>query len=185
MVFQEYAHGCVTLWVFLYFAVINRELLQLPGPLTIFSSLSEDKDPGMRWGWHKPRNKIWKERKKEGTPDGRTRMPHHSHRMPESTSEEPHVFLQTLQRAPEGRFPSLQWWWYVSCEKEKWIIHSKHLPSHCKKPLYTQRGENNHISCIWKTNVNAYGRKTMYFFQNDWQNLWNTNLNKERGYLWA
>lgn len=51
-------------------------------------------------------------------PPGRARptwTPHHWQRRPASTSEEPHAFRHTSQRAPGGRFPSRQWWRRASC----------------------------------------------------------------------
>lgn len=57
-----------------------------------------------------------------GPPPHPTCTPHHSQRTPASTSEEPHVFLHTSQRAPDGRFPSRQWWWCVSCGGDRqWL----------------------------------------------------------------
>lgn len=46
----------------------------------------------------------------EATPRAPTWMPHHSQRTPAGTSEEPQVFRQSSQRAPDGKVPSRQWW---------------------------------------------------------------------------
>lgn len=73
-----------------------------------------------------------------------TWTPHHSQRKPASTSDEPQVFRQTSQRAPEGRFPSRQWWRCKSCGEGGQRARPA-PPLHCPPTWPRRPGRQTHV----------------------------------------
>lgn len=74
----------------------------------------------------------------EAPPGAPTWTPHHSQRTPAGTSEEPHVFRQSSQRAPDGKVPSRQWWRCASCGERRQRLFRQPAPRPPPGPAHSR-----------------------------------------------